>query len=115
MGEFAFILLTLFFVILIFLIVDKIITKYNREKKFVPHEDFSGELNNLDKIIEGVSMKDEGEEEQEEVEEDRNDENSDEEENEEISNKKQKTNKSNSLKNAMITKEILTPKHKKSN
>lgn len=111
MGELAFILVTIFFVILIFLIVNRIIVRYNREKKVVPHEDFNGELNNLDKIIEGVSMKDEIEEEIEEEEQI-------DEDNEDIevdSKKKRRTkrNKNNSLKNAMITKEILSPKHNK--
>jgi len=117
MGEIEFIIITLIFVTLILLIVNRIITRYNRQKRIVPHEDFNGELNNLEKIIEGVSLKDEDiEEEIENQTEDTEDKEKDEGEievEEEPSKKKRPRRVNKSLKNAIINKEILTPKHNK--
>ncbi len=58
MTEFEFILLTLFLVFFIIFITNKIISKRNRQKKIIPKDEkISGNLNNLDKIVEGVSKK----------------------------------------------------------
>lgn len=58
MAELQFIFITLIFVITIIFIVSRILSKKNRQKKDLPpEEEFSGKFNNLDKIIDGVSKK----------------------------------------------------------
>ncbi len=68
MGEFEFVIITIVLVIIIVFIVNRILSKKVRQKKKLPpDEGFKGNPNNLDKIIEGVSLKEK--EEDEEVEE----------------------------------------------
>lgn len=121
MNEFEFIAITLLLVILVVITVDWIITKYRRQKTLIPKEDFDGQLNDLDKIIEGVSTDGTKQETTNEttnndkIEEDTSQKNNDEKEDDKektTSNSDKSSKKSStSLKNAMITKEILTPKH----
>ncbi len=121
MNEFEFIAITLLLVILVVLTADWIITKYRRQKTLIPKEDFEGQLNDLDKIIEGVSTdgttpsKPENTTDEENQEEETDEDNHNHDENKENKeandNSKSTTKSSTSLKNAMITKDILTPKH----
>lgn len=124
MNEFEFIAITLLLVILVVLTADWIITKYRRQKTLIPKEDFEGQLNDLDKIIEGVSTDgttpskpenttdDENQEKQTDEHEHNHEENEENKENKETNDSSKSTTKnSTSLKNAMITKDILTPKH----
>lgn len=58
MNEIEFILLTVIIVFFIIFISNKIISKRTRQKKVIPKDEkFSENLNNLDKIVEGVSKK----------------------------------------------------------
>ena len=58
MTEFQFILTTILLVFFIIFIVNRIITKRNKQKQVIPKgEKFTGTLNNLEKIIDGVSKK----------------------------------------------------------
>jgi len=59
MGEFEFVIITIAFVLIITFIVNRIISKkISQKKELPPEEEFVGGLNNLDKIVEGVSKKD---------------------------------------------------------
>lgn len=58
MNEIEFILLTVFIVFFVIYISNKILSKRTRQKKVIPKDEkFSENLNNLDKIVEGVSTK----------------------------------------------------------
>ncbi len=114
MTELEFILVTIVIVIIITAIINKILTKANKQKKIIPKdENFDENLNNLDKIIEGVAVKEKNQEENNQD----NTENFDETQNiddkNEINNQKNlpRKNKKFDVKNAIIAKEIIDKKH----
>ena len=115
MTELEFILVTIIIVIFITFIVNKILTKAQKQKKIIPKdENFDENLNNLDKIIEGVALKENNIEDANI----QNDKNSSDEQNENKKDNdrnkldKKTKNKSNfDLKKSIIAKEIIDKKH----
>ena len=121
MSEFNFILITIFLVLFIVFIVNKTLSKRNTKKKNIQsQEKFSENLNDLDTIVDGVSLKKQTENiDKNDVDEETDELETDEKESHDNNIEKSKNEKEDSstkkkinLKDSIISKEILERRKK---